>query len=129
MINFDAPPLKNVLKILMRGLNIKILPKPRALKSDAEKFLRTRTAAEVFTPTKTVKFMVDALDDGKLDSTWLEIACGEAPFITNRYDAESGEIIPHDERTGILDRKLRNVKKFFRSQARRPKCLRLRTSK
>ena len=115
MINFDAPPISNVIEILLRGLNIDKLDavKPRAFKSDAEKIFRTRTLAEVFTPSRVVKFMVDALDDEQIDSRWLEIACGEAPFITNRYDAESGEIIPPNYRAGILDRKLRRAKNFF----------------
>ena len=56
--------------------------------------------------------MVDALDDGQIDSRWLEIACGEAPFLTNRYDAETGEDIPINQRVGILDRKLRAAKNF-----------------
>lgn len=127
MINFKAPPLCNVIEILLRdmtaGGNIlldgkemlkKNLPSimPRALKSDAEKSLRTRTQAEVFTPSRVVKFMVDAIDDGKIDTRWLEIACGEAPFITNRYDAETGEPVPEPERVGVLDRKLRLAKNF-----------------
>ena len=78
---------------------------PRAKKSDDEKSLRSN--AEVFTPREMVKFMVDAADDGLIGSRWLEAACGEAPFITTRYDAESGEDIPVNERVGILDRKLR----------------------
>ena len=90
---------------------------PRARKSDVEKSARTRSIAEVFTPPHVVKFMVDAAcDDSRIDSRWIEVACGEAPFITTRYDAESGEEIPVDERVGILDRKLRacpdNVDKF-----------------
>lgn len=32
-----------------------------------------------------LKQMINAFDDGEIDSRWLEIACGEAPFITNRY--------------------------------------------
>ena len=39
----------------------------------------------------------------------LEITCGEAPFIVSRYDASSGEIIPIENRIGILDRKLRVI--------------------
>ncbi|MBR0260182.1 MAG: Eco57I restriction-modification methylase domain-containing protein [Selenomonadaceae bacterium] len=122
MIDFNAPPLKNVIEILLLDMNTrknilldgkellkKNLPeiKPRAQKSHDEKIFRTRTQAEVFTPCRVVKFMVDAIDDGKIDSRWLEIACGEAPFITTRYDAETGEDIPLDNRVGILDRKLR----------------------
>lgn len=37
----------------------------------------------------------------------LEITCGEAPFLTARYDAETGETIPWGLRYGLLDRKLR----------------------
>ncbi len=115
MIHFDRPPLKDVLKILLRGLKIETLPKPRAQKDDAEKFSRTRSLAEVCSPSHLVKFMVDALDEENLfwqlrvDARWLEAACGEAPFITNRYDAESGEEIPFERRAGILDKKLRAV--------------------
>lgn len=39
----------------------------------------------------------------------LEITCGEAPYITSRYDTTTGEFIPINNRIGILDRKLRVV--------------------
>jgi len=39
----------------------------------------------------------------------LEITCGEAPYITSRYDTTTGEFIPIKERIGILDRKLRVI--------------------
>lgn len=39
----------------------------------------------------------------------LEIACGEAPYITSRYDTTTGNFIPVNERIGILDRKLRVI--------------------
>lgn len=41
--------------------------------------------------------------------TRLEIACGEAPYITSRYDATTGKFIPINDRIGILDRKLRVI--------------------
>lgn len=41
--------------------------------------------------------------------TRLEIACGEAPYITSRYDSTTGEFIPLENRIGILDRKLRVI--------------------
>lgn len=41
--------------------------------------------------------------------TRLEIACGEAPYITSRYDSTTGESIPVENRIGILDRKLRVI--------------------
>jgi hypothetical protein len=41
--------------------------------------------------------------------TRLEIACGEAPYITSRYDSTTGEFVPIHNRIGILDRKLRVI--------------------
>lgn len=41
--------------------------------------------------------------------TRLEITCGEAPYITSRYDTTTGEFIPVEERIGMLDRKLRVI--------------------
>lgn len=39
----------------------------------------------------------------------MEVACGEAPYITSRYDTTTGDFIPTLQRIGILDRKLRVV--------------------
>lgn len=39
----------------------------------------------------------------------LEMACGEAPYITSRYDTTTGDFIPIENRIGFLDRKLRVV--------------------
>ena len=92
-------------EILVRGCGDIGAVVPRSKKTYAE--LSQRSNAEVFTPPEVVKFMVDAADDGRIDSRWIEAACGEAPFITTRYNAESGEDIPVNERVGILDKKLR----------------------
>jgi hypothetical protein len=51
------------------------------------------------------------------DKTWkdyvratrMEMTCGEAPYLTSRYDTTTGECIPLAERIGLLDRKLRVV--------------------
>lgn len=45
-----------------------------------------------------------------VDQRRLEITCGEAPFITTRYDMLSGETISVMDRMGFLDRKLRVVR-------------------
>lgn len=45
-----------------------------------------------------------------VDQRRLEITCGEAPFITSRYDMLTGEPIDVKDRIGFLDRKLRIVK-------------------
>lgn len=39
----------------------------------------------------------------------MEVCCGEAPYLTTRYDPISGIEIPLERRVGILDRKLRVV--------------------
>lgn len=41
--------------------------------------------------------------------TRLEMACGEAPYITSRYDTTTGEFIQIENRIGFLDRKLRVI--------------------
>lgn len=95
------------------GLMKKIL-RPRNLKTRAVQKLRTKQKAEVFTPTWIVKKQLDALDKNYkkddlevyLRRTWLEIACGEAPYITTRYDMLTGTVIALSDRVGFLDRKL-----------------------
>lgn len=42
-------------------------------------------------------------------STRLEVCCGEAPYLTTRYDSINGYEIPVGMRVGILDRKLRVI--------------------
>lgn len=39
----------------------------------------------------------------------LEITCGEAPFLTSRYDCSNGQKIEVKDRIGLLDRKLRII--------------------
>ena len=99
---------------------------PRAMKSRDEQQRRSRQMAEVFTPSWLVGKMNDVIDEEWIGlheesdenknawqdyvlATRLEITCGEAPFLTSRYDTVSGEPILIAERTGILDRKLRLV--------------------
>lgn len=90
---------------------------PRALKSQELKKIRTKSKAEVFTPTWIVKKQNDEIDknyeDDKLESyiarKWLEIACGEAPYMATRYDMENGKEIPLNKRAGFIDRKLKRI--------------------
>lgn len=122
---------------LITGVHAGII-RSRAQKHQEQQSERTRTHAEVFTPMWVCAMMIDALDDdwfgaqhvftdesgertqrvefpeGKtwqdyVRSTRLEITCGEAPFLVNRYDAATGEPVPVEKRIGILDRKLRVV--------------------
>jgi len=90
---------------------------PRALKTKDLQKERTKTKAEVFTPTWIVKKQNDAVDENyKNDDLetyvkrkWLEITCGEAPYMTSRYDMETGVIVPICERVGFVDRKLSRI--------------------
>ena len=118
-----------------------VLIQPRAFKALEAQQQRTKSKAEVFTPSWIVNKMINHLDDewfGRSDvfnieeiQAWkttiepinfkdrkwkdyvdrsvLEITCGEAPFIVSRYNASTGEIIPIENRIGVLDRKLRVV--------------------
>lgn len=60
---------------------------------------------------------LEKIDFSKYNKKWqdyvkdirLEITCGEAPYLTSRYDTVSGEYIEIQNRVGILDRKLRVV--------------------
>ncbi len=63
------------------------------------------------TNSKTIKF------PKKLNKTWqdyvaltrMEITCGEAPYLTSRYDTVTGDYIEPMDRIGLLDRKLRII--------------------
>ena len=112
------------------------LIKTRARRAMEQRTERTRQHAEVFTPLWIVKKMNDfadeqwfkrksgiykLTDEGTVyfskDKHWklyvdarrMEITCGEAPFLVTRYDVETGEAIPIEDRIGLLDRKLRAV--------------------
>ena len=89
---------------------------PRYLKATEEQKGRTKEKAEVFTPVSIIKEMNDALDtnyisdfEEYIDERVIEATCGEAPFLTTRYDASTGQQIPCGERVGLLDRKLQRI--------------------
>ena len=92
---------------------------PRALKAAQLQKKRTRTIAEVFTPIEILKQQNDEIDkscqNDDLETytkrTWIEITCGEAPYIATRYNVITGKLIDLDERVGFLDRKLRKINK------------------
>lgn len=97
---------------------------PRALKSQELQKERTKSKAEVFTPTWVVKIQNDALDENYADDDletyirrkWLEITCGEAPYMTTRYDMETGKLISLAERVGFIDRKLRRINQHIQDK-------------
>ena len=88
----------------------------RVRKSIEHQKARTKKNAEVFTPSWICKQMIEMCEPPEnwqefVQSTWLEITCGEAPFISSRYDATTGESIPLYERIGVLDRKMQAINK------------------
>lgn len=95
------------------------LIQPRSEKSKYEQKDRTKIRAEVFTPTWLVKEQVDTVDqdfqdldlEAYLQIKWLEITCGEAPYMVSRYDAVTGQALSLEERVGFLDRKLHRLSK------------------
>ncbi|WP_299513697.1 restriction endonuclease [uncultured Rummeliibacillus sp.] len=91
--------------------------KPRALKSKELQKKRTKSKAEVFTPTWIIKMQNDEIEKNYLNDdletyikrTWLEIACGEGPYMATRYDMSTGESVSLPERVGFIDRKLKRI--------------------
>lgn len=103
------------------------LIQPRAAKSIGEQQKRTKEKAEVFTPLNIVQQMNEAVYRSSkfkkitknnwqkyIQQIWLEITCGEGPFIVSRYDptASTGEVILLKKRVGFLDNKLQTISKY-----------------
>ncbi len=47
-----------------------------------------------------------------IDAKFLEITCGEAPYIVSRYNVVTGDSIPLAERVGLLDRKFHVIREY-----------------
>lgn len=98
------------------GKNSMII-RPRVEKLKYEQKERTKGKAEVFTPSWIVKKQTDIIEqefkylslEDYITKTWLEITCGEAPYMVNRYDMITGKLIPLAQRFGFVDRKLRRI--------------------
>ena len=71
------------------------------ISSSGNEIWEVNTAPVTFPEGKTWEDYVRA--------TRMEITCGEAPYITSRYDTTTGEFIPVERRIGLLDRKLRVI--------------------
>lgn len=91
--------------------------RPRADKDREIQLERQRNKAEVFTPSWIVKLQVDAAFEDMKDwpliefikTKWIEITCGEAPYMVNRYDMNTGSIIPLNKRAGFIDVKFKRL--------------------
>lgn len=119
----DPPPELGVGfadEITLEQLN-KVQLVPRVQKRMADQKKRTSKKAEVFTPTWVCKKMADVAEkdlkgeDWKehINKTCLEVTCGEAPFLTSRYDTTTGQMIAVPDRIGLLDRKLNVLAEQF----------------
>lgn len=94
---------------------VQLVPRVQKRLSDQKK--RTSKKAEVFTPTWVCKKMTDVAENDLKGEDWkdyinktcLEVTCGEAPFLTSRYDTTTGQIIAVPDRIGLLDRKLNAI--------------------
>lgn len=88
---------------------------PRHEKIREQQKQRTRDRAEIFTPPDICALQNDLIWMPRkrwteyVDAKFLEITCGEAPYLVSRYNAVTGEAIQLDNRVGLLDRKLRLV--------------------
>lgn len=61
------------------------------------------------TTTNNITFPINKNWKDYVQDIRMEITCGEAPYITSRYDTCTGESIDIKNRIGLLDRKLRIV--------------------
>lgn len=117
-------PTAQIKPELVTGHMSKIIV-PRALKPLELQRERTKAKAEVFTPTWIVKKQNDIVDQNYQNDDietyvkrrWLEIACGEAPYMATRYDMKSGKPIPIEKRVGFVDRKLARINKEVNDKA------------
>lgn len=95
----------------------KTLIQPRVLKVLAEQKARTKKKAEVYTPNWVVKEQNDLIEkefeglplDEYIQKMWLELTCGEGPYMCSPYDASDGTPIPLSDRIGFVDRKLQRI--------------------
>jgi hypothetical protein len=93
----------------------------RVRKSLEHQKSRTKKNAEVFTPSWICKQMIDMCEPPEdwqefVQSTWLEITCGEGVFLVSPYDATTGEEIKLKDRIGVLDRKLQAINKHIKQE-------------
>ena len=86
-------------------------------KSEEAKIARKKYAAEVMTPTSIIKKMNLQLiknfnDEEIVNKTVCESCCGECPFISNKHDVTNGKEFDFNERYGMLDIKMKSIKKL-----------------
>ena len=126
-----------VTRILFHSFDV---TKTRVRRDVKQQVGRTKMHGEVSTPLWVCNKMIDAIDcdwftmktlpidawqqvdtlfqqtkkswKTYVDNKRLEITCGEAPYLVQRYDGTNGNMIPVEERRGILDRKLHVISEY-----------------
>lgn len=104
---------KEITADLITGIYDGII-QPRINKEKVDQKLRTKVKAEVYTPSWIVKLQVEKIlkdlnfleFEKFINTKWIEITCGEAPYMANRYDMINGEVIELNKRCGFIDKKL-----------------------
>lgn len=110
---FPEEPIK--LNLVANGARELLQPRAAKLKHDQE--ARTRDRAEVFTPTWVIQKQNDLVEkefkdlplEEYINKTWLEITCGEGPYMASRYDTVTGDPLAIKDRVGFIDRKLQRI--------------------
>lgn len=100
------------------------LIRPRVDKEKHEQKDRTKGNAEVFTPTWIVKKQNDLIEaefkelplEDYVSKIWLEITCGEAPYMCSRYDTVTGGFLDITKRVGFVDRKIQRISKEVKNR-------------
>jgi hypothetical protein len=59
--------------------------------------------------SERIKFPKGKFWEDYIIETTLEVSCGEAPYLTSRYDITTGKFVTVKNRIGLLDRKLRVI--------------------
>ena len=67
------------------------------------------TWQSTFDSEKRIEFPKGRTWEDYVCANRLEVSCGEAPYLTSRYDTTTGDPIPVEQRIGFLDRKLRVI--------------------
>lgn len=120
LLGREFGPKESIKVKSITGKNASLI-RPRIEKFKYEQLERTKGKAEVFTPLWIVKKQNDIADQEFLDvsveeyvsKNWMEITCGEGPYMVSRYDSVTGERVPIEERVGFVDRKLRRINQEF----------------
>ena len=119
--SYEYDPTEELTEDLIKNLIATKKLLPRVYKSIEAQKERTKKKAEVFTPSWICKQMIEMCEPPEdwqefVQSTWLEITCGEGVFLVSPYDATTGKLIELKDRVGVLDRKLHSINKHIKQE-------------